>query len=98
MQNYDYNHISSIKKENKDPYLPFEKGMILNLLKLESPLPRDALYQIRLEIDRVVLNRIFKSCQSIFTISLVSPLGKGMAFYLKKRESPSPRLLHAKFG
>ena len=59
-------------------YLPLEKGRALHLNKLEFPSPKDALCHVwlklaqwfwmrrcvpnLLEIDSVVLNRIFKSC------------------------------------
>ena len=101
-------------------YLPLEKGRVLHLNKLESPLPKDALCQVWLKLDqwfwrRRFLNFVnvfspfrnhslekgrgpsFKGCfvpslveigpavlekknfkfrQCIFTISLLSPLGK----------------------
>ena len=44
------------------------------------------------EMSPVVLEKkIFKFRQRIFTISLLSPLGKGRALHLNKLESPSPK-------
>ena len=46
------------------------------------------------EIGPMVLEekiKFYELRQSIFTISLLSPLGKGRAFLLNKSESPSPQ-------
>ena len=54
-------------------YLPFEKGLALNLNKLESPSPKDALIKFvpsLVKIGPVVLEKkILKILQCIFTIS-----------------------------
>ena len=44
------------------------------------------------EIGPVILeDKIFKVCQCIFAILLLSPLRKGMALHLNKLKSPSPK-------
>ena len=50
-------------------YLPLEKGRALHLNKLESPLTKDAFLPSLVEIGPVVLEKIFKFRQCIFTIS-----------------------------
>ena len=57
------------------------------------------------EIGPVVLEmKIFKFCKSMLAISyylvipFMSPMEKGKALYLNKLESPSIRMLCAKFG
>ena len=42
------------------------------------------------EIGPVVRKKVFKVCQCIFAISLLSPFGKGCALSLNKLEFPSP--------
>ena len=42
--------------------------------------------------------KIFKSCQFIFTISQLFPLGKGLDIHLKKFDSLHPRMFRSKFG
>ena len=41
------------------------------------------------EIDPVVLEKIFKFLQCIFTTLYLSPPGKGVALHLSKLQSPS---------
>ena len=54
-------------------WIPFSKGCYLPSL---------------IELGPVVLEKIFKFCQCIFTISWLSPLEKGLALHLNKFESP----------
>ena len=51
-------------------YLPLKKGGDLHLYKLESPSPKDALWQVWLKlVDWFWRKRFFKFRQCIFTIS-----------------------------
>ena len=42
-------------------YLPLEKDRVIHLNKLESPLPKDALCQVLVEISPVVLEKKMKT-------------------------------------
>jgi hypothetical protein len=46
-----------------------------------------------IEFGLVVLKKIFKNFQCIFTLSLLSPLGEGLSPSFEKLESPSPKNL-----
>jgi hypothetical protein len=43
-----------------------------------------------IEIGLLVLEEILKNFQCIFTLSLLSPLGKGVSLHLNNLESPPP--------
>ena len=55
-------------------YLPIVNGVALHLQQIESPLPK---VPSLVKTGPVVLQKIFKCCQCIFTISLLSPHGEG---------------------
>ena len=57
-------------------YLPLEKGVTLNLYKIESPSPKDALGQVLLKFAPWFLRKLL-NCQCMFAISCLSPLQKG---------------------
>ena len=61
--------------------------MFLNLNKLESPSPKDALCQVWLNLAQW----IFEFCQCIFAFRNYLPLEKGVALHMNKLESPSPK-------
>jgi hypothetical protein len=63
-------------------YLPFEEDLALNLKNLKFPLPKDIFIPSLIEIDLLVLEKkVFKNFQCIFTLTLLSPLGKkGLPF------------------
>ena len=66
-----------------------EKGGALDLNKLESTSPKNGFPSL-VEIGSVVLEqKIFNLLQYIFTLLLLSPLGKGGALPLNKVEFPS---------
>ena len=60
-------------------YMPFEKGKALHMNKNESPLPKYALCQVWLALEK---NLFLTFRQCIFAILLLSPLGKerGISF------------------
>ena len=59
-------------------YLPLEKGGAFHLNRLESSSPNDALCQAWLKLAQWFWRRTsLKFCQYIFTLLLLSPLGKG---------------------
>ena len=73
-------------------YLPFEKGVTLHLNKLESPSSKNVLCQVWLKLDQWFWRRrFFKD----FNVSLLFhnylPFEKGIALFLNKLESPSPK-------
>jgi hypothetical protein len=74
-------------------YLPFKEDLALYLNNLESPLPKDDLYQLSLiEIGLLVLEKkIFKNFQCIFTLLLLSPLGERQSPSYEQFRIPSPK-------
>jgi hypothetical protein len=60
-------------------YLPLEEGLALYLNKLEFSLPKDNFVPSLIEFGLLVLEKIFKKCQCIFTLLLLSPLGEGQS-------------------
>ena len=73
-------------------YLPSEKGGALHLIKLESPLPKDALCQVWLKLARWFWRRRFFKSVNVFSLFRnYLPLEKGGALPLNKLESPSPK-------
>ena len=70
--------------------------MVLHLNKLESP--KVALLNLVEICPAVLKKQIFKFRQCIFAITKLSPLEKGPVLQLNKLESPSPKMLCAKFG
>ena len=60
------------------PYIPLEKGRVPSFEQTWMPISKESFVPSLVEIGPVILeNKIFKFCQWIFTISLLSPLGKG---------------------
>ena len=71
-------------------YLPFKKGVVLHLNKLESPSPNNVLCQFCLKLDQWFGRRRFFCFQLIVTISqLFRPLRRTWLF-IDKLESPPP--------
>ena len=66
--------------------------MVLNLNKLESPSPKDALCQVWLKLTQWFWRRIFLKFVIVFLLfrNYLS-LEKGVALHLNKFESPSPK-------
>ena len=73
-------------------YPPLEKGGTLHLNKLESPSPKDALYQVWLKLAQWFWRRRFLNFINVFSLFRnYLPLEKGRALHLNKLESPSPK-------
>ena len=75
-------------------YLPLEKGRALHLNKLESPSPKDALWQVWLKLTWWFWGRRFLNFVNVHVFSLFHNyllLEKGGALQFNKLESPSPR-------
>ena len=71
-------------------YLPLEKGGTLHLKKLESPSPKDALYQVWLGLAQwFCIRRSFNFINVFSLFPNYVPLEKGVALHLNKLESPS---------
>ena len=74
-------------------YLPLEKGVALDLIKLEFLSPKECFAPSLVKIGPAVLEKkilkIFVNVISHFRNYL--PLKKGVAFHLIKLESPSPK-------
>ena len=72
--------------------LPLEKEMALHLKKLESPSPQDALFQVWLKLAQWFWRRTFLNFMNVYLLFRnYLPLEKGMALYLNKLSSASPR-------
>ena len=70
-----------------------------HLKKLESPSPKDALFQDCLKLAQWFWRREFCYFINIFSpFRNYLPFDRGRALYLNKIESPHPRMLCAKFG
>ena len=73
-------------------YLPLENGYPLPLNKPESPLPKDNLYQVWLNLACWFWKRRFLKIISVFLLfRFYLPLEKGHLLPLNKRESPLPK-------
>ena len=73
-------------------YLLLEKGGSLHLNKFESPLTKDTLCQVLLKLAQWFWRRrFFKNINVFSQIRNYLPLEKGMALYLNKLESLSPK-------
>ena len=73
-------------------YFPLEKGGVLHLNNLESPLPKDALCQVWLNLALWFWRRRFFNFVNVFSLlRTYPPLEKGRALHLKKLESPAPK-------
>ena len=71
-------------------YFPLEKGVVLHLNKLESPLPNDALCLVWLKLANWFLRRRFVNFVNIFSLfHSYLPLEKSVGLHLKKLESTS---------
>ena len=67
-------------------------GWVLHLNKLESPSPKDALWQVWLKMAQWFWRRRFLNFVNVFSLFRnYLPLEKGMALHLNKLESPSPK-------
>jgi hypothetical protein len=73
-------------------YLPLEKGYPHRLNKVESLLPMNDLYQVRLKLAQWFWQRRFLNDLTPFLhICDYLPFEEDLALYLKKLESPSPK-------
>ena len=73
-------------------YLPLEKGRILHLNKLESPLPRDALCQVWLKLAQWFWRKRFLNFVNVFSLFRnYLPFEMDRALHLNKLETPSPK-------
>ena len=71
---------------------PLGKVGALCLNKVESPSPKDALCQVLIEIDQVVLDKKSLSFYNVFLLFRnYLPVEKSMVIYLNKLGSPSPK-------
>ena len=70
--------------------LPLEMGWVLHLNKLESPSPKDALWQVWLKMAQCFWRRRFLKFVDVFSpFCNYLPLKKSRVLYLNKLESPS---------
>ena len=73
-------------------YLPFEKGVALNLNKFGSTLPKDALFQVWLKLVQWFLRRRFLNLVNVYLdFGNYIALENRMPIHLNKPESPSPK-------
>ena len=72
-------------------YLPLEKDVVLNLNKLESLLPKDALCQVWLKLAHGSWEENFKISSMYLLFRNYLPLEEGVALHLNKLESTSPK-------
>ena len=71
---------------------PWKRGGGLHLNKLESPSPKDALWQVWLKFAQWFWRRIFINFVNVFSLFRnYLPLEKDMALFYNKLESPSPK-------
>ena len=75
-----------------------EEGRALHLNKIESPSPKDALFQVWLKLAEWFLRRFFNFLNIFALFHNYPPIEKGRALHLNKIESPSPKDGCAKFG
>jgi hypothetical protein len=72
-------------------YLPLERGYPLPLNKLESPSPKDDLYQVWLELaERFWRRRFLIDPTPFLYVCDYLPFKEDLALYLNKLEFPSP--------
>jgi hypothetical protein len=73
--------------------------LALYLNKLESPSPKDDLYQVWLNYAQWFWRRFFLNIQCFFTLSLLSPLRYGRSPSFEQTWIPSPpRMICTKSG
>ena len=65
-------------------YLPLEKGVAVQMNKLESPPPKDALCQISLKVAQWCWRRFLNIFNIILHVSYYLRLEKGVALHLNK--------------
>jgi hypothetical protein len=68
--------------------LPLEKGYLIHLKILESPLPKDDLCQIWLKLAKWFCRRFLKIAIVFLLFHYYLPLGKGYSLHLNKLKSP----------
>ena len=70
-------------------YLPLEKGRTLHLNKLESPSPKDALWQVWLKLAQWFWRRRFLNFVNVFSLFwIISPWKRAGPFFWKKTWIP----------
>jgi hypothetical protein len=72
-------------------YLPLEKGYPLRLNKLESPLPKNDLYQVRLKLAQWFWRRFLNDPTPFLHFCDYLPFEEDLVIYLNKLEFPSPK-------
>ena len=73
-------------------YLPLEMGGAFQLIKLESPLPKEALCQVWLKLAQWVWRRRYFYFFNVFSLFRnYLPLEEGRALHLNKTEFSSPK-------
>jgi hypothetical protein len=75
-------------------YLPFEKSNPLHLKKLESPFPKDDLFQVWLKLAQWFWRRRL----SIYIFVIISPLKRTWLFIWTNLNFLHPRILCIKFN
>ena len=70
-------------------YLPLEKVGAYHLNKLDFPLPKDALYQVKLTLAYWFLRRCLNFVNAFSLFRNYLHLEKGVALHLNKLESSS---------
>jgi hypothetical protein len=77
----------------------FEDDLALYLNKIDFPSSKENLYQVWLNLDSRFWRRFFLKNFSIFTLSLVSPLGEGLSPSFEGTWNPlHPKMIYAKSG
>ena len=72
-------------------YLPLEKGGAIHLNKLKSPSPKNALWQVWLELAQWFWRRFLYLVNIISFLCFYLPLVKDGSLHLNKLESPLPK-------
>ena len=85
-------YISSLYVRYFVSILPLKKDMALPLIKLESPLPKDALCQVWLKLASWFQGIFFLNSFNVFTLfPTYLPLVKGVTLHFNKFESSLPK-------
>ena len=80
-------------------HLPLEKGVVLHLIKLESPSPKNALCQVWLKLVQCFWRTRFLNLINVFSLFCYHlHLEKGVALHLNNLNPFQTKMLCAKFG
>jgi hypothetical protein len=80
-------------------YLPFEEDLALYLNNLESPLPKDHLYQVWLKLASWFWRRrFFQISEYFYSFTIISPWRRAIPFIWTIYNPFPPRIICAKSG